>query len=29
MSKEGLQNEKALDKYIEMILEEKADRKKN
>ena len=29
MAKEGLQNEKALDKYIEMILEEKAERKKN
>ena len=28
MSKEGLQNEKALDKYIDMILEEKAERKR-
>ena len=29
MSKEGLQNQKGLDKYIDQILTEKAERKKN
>ena len=29
LAKEGLQNEKGLDKYIDQILTEKAERKKN
>lgn len=29
MSKEGLQNQKGLDEYIDQILTEKAERKKN